>query len=249
MFPWPGGKTRLAPHLMPLIAERPHQCYVEAFAGSAAMLFEREPAPVEVINDVNGELVRLYRVVANHLDEFMRQLQWVLVSRETFVGAEAQSVDTLTDIQRAARFYYLQKLSFGGKVEGRALGVGPTAAKRFSRDRVLRTLTAAHRRLERVVVENLPWQRCVGKYDRAETLFFLDPPYWQTTGYDSEFGLDQYQQLADTMASLKGRAILTINDCPPMRALFDRFDRISVPIRYTVGGGLGASRTELIYTT
>lgn len=248
MFPWPGGKTRLAPHLLPLIAERPHHCYVEAFAGSAAMLFERQPAKVEVLNDVNGELVRLYRVVANHLDEFMRQLQWVLVSRDVFKGAEAQAVETLTDIQRAARFYYLQKLSFGGKVEGRALGVGPTTAKRISRDRVLRTLTAAHRRLENVVVENLPWQRCVSKYDRAETLFFLDPPYWGTTGYDSEFGIEQYQALADFMANSKGRVILTINDHPGMRELFDGFHRVSVPIHYTVGGGGGAARTELIYT-
>lgn len=249
MFPWPGGKTRLAAHLLPLIQARPHTCYVEAFAGSAAILFQREPAKVEVLNDTHGELVRLYRVVANHLDEFVRHFRWSLTSREMFRWAQLQNVETLTDIQRAARFYYLQKLSFGGKVQGQTLGVGPTSTKRINLLRLEQDLSDAHLRLQGVVVEQLPWQRCIEKYDRAETLFLLDPPYWDTMGYGNDFPIEQYQQLAEVMAGLKGRAILTINDHPAMRALFDRFQCISVPIRYTVGGGAGAARTELIYTT
>jgi len=104
-------------------------------------------------------------------------------------------------------------------------------------------------RLHGVVIEQLSWQRCIEKYDRPETLFFLDPPYWQTTGYGQAFPLEEYEQLAAAIGALKGRAILTINDHPAMRGLFDRFSRISVPIRYTVGGGSGVARTELIYTT
>lgn len=249
MFPWPGGKTRLAAQLLPLIHARPHTCYVEAFAGSAAILFQREPAKVEVLNDTHGELVRLYRVVANHLDEFVRHFRWSLTSREMFRWAQLQNVETLTDIQRAARFYYLQKLSFGGKVQGQTLGVGPTSTKRINLLRLEQDLSDAHLRLQGVVVEQLPWQRCIEKYDRAETVFLLDPPYWDTIGYGNDFPIEQYQQLAEVMAGLKGRAILTINDHPAMRALFDRFQCISVPIRYTVGGGAGAARTELIYTT
>lgn len=239
----------MAKHLLPLIYERPHTCYVEAFAGSAAMLFERTPAKVEVLNDTHGELVRLYRVVANHLDEFVRHFRWSLTSREMYHWAQLQNVETLTDIQRAARFYYLQKLSFGGKVEGQTLGVGPTAIKRINLLRLEQDLSDAHLRLQGVVVEQLPWERCVAKYDRAETLFLFDPPYWQTTGYGAAFPMDQYERLAEVMATLKGRAILTINDHPAMRAVFDRFSKTSVPIRYTVGGGVGAQRTELIYTT
>lgn len=249
LFPWPGGKTRLAKHLLPLINERPHNCYVEAFAGSAAMLFERVPAKVEVLNDTHGELVRLYRVVANHLDEFVRHFRWSLTSREMYRWAQQQHVETLTDIQRAARFYYLQKLSFGGRVQGQTLGVGPTSRNRINLLRLEQDLSDAHLRLQGVVVEQLPWQRCIEKYDRAETVFLLDPPYWDTMGYGNDFPIEQYQQLAEVMAGMKGRAILTINDHPAMRALFDRFHCISVPIRYTVGGGAGAARTELIYTT
>lgn len=213
------------------------------------MLFKRAPAKVEVLNDTHGELVRLYRVVANHLDEFVRHFRWSLTSREMYRWAQNQNVETLTDIQRAARFYYLQKLSFGGKVTGQTLGVGPTAGKRINILRLEQDLSDAHLRLQGVIVEQLPWQRCIEKYDRPETLFLLDPPYWDTIGYGESFAMEQYEQLAAVMSALKGRAILTINDHPAMRALFDGFQHVSVPIRYTVGGGAGTARTEMIYTT
>ncbi|WP_459047364.1 DNA adenine methylase [Stenotrophomonas sp. PSU_St99] len=105
--------------------------------------------------------------------------------------------------------------------------------KRINLLRLEQDLSDAHLRLQGVVIEQLPWQRCIEKYDRPETLFLLDPPYWETTGYGSEFGMDQYELLTETMSQLKGRAILTINDHPAMRALFDRFSRVSVPIRYS----------------
>lgn len=248
LFPWPGGKTRLLQHLLPLLSENPHTCYVEAFAGGAALLFNREPAKVEVLNDMHGELVRLYRVVANHLDEFVRQFRWALTSREMFRWAKLQHVDTLTDIQRAARFFYLQRLAWGGKADGQTFGVDRRRPQRLNLLRLEEDLSAAHLRLHGVVVEQLSWQACLAKYDGPETLFFLDPPYWETEGYGAEFGLEQYEELAERMAGLCGRAILTINDHPVMRRLFDRFDGRTVPIRYTVGGGAGVARQERIYT-
>lgn len=246
LFAWPGGKTRLLQHLLPLLSDNPHTCYVEAFAGGAALLFAREPAKVEVLNDTHGELVRLYRVVAHHLDEFVRQFRWALTSREMFRWAQLQHVDTLTDIQRAARFFYLQKLAFGGKVSGQNLGVGPTMAKSINLLRLEEDLSAAHMRLHRVIIEHLPWQQCIAKYDTPSTLFFLDPPYWETEGYGSDFGIEQYDALVATMAALRGRAILTINDHPEMRRRFDRFGGRTVPVRYTLRGGAGVARRERI---
>lgn len=247
LFPWPGGKTRLLPHLLPLLFDNPHHCYVEAFAGGAALLFAREPAKVEVLNDSHGELVRLYRVVANHLDEFCRQFRWALTSREMFKWAQLQHPDTLTDIQRAARFYYLQRLAWGGKASGQTLGTDKRRPNRINLLRLEEDLSEAHLRLHRVVVENLPWQACVAKYDSSETLFFFDPPYWQTEGYGGDFGMSEYEQLASVMAALQGRAILTINDHPDMRRVFDGFPAKTIPIRYTVGGGKGVPRTERLY--
>ena len=248
LFPWPGGKTRLLQHLLPLLSEIPHSTYVEPFAGGAAVLFAREPAKVEVLNDNHGELVMLYRVVANHLDEFVRQFRWALTSREMFRWCQLQNVETLTDIQRAARFFYLQRLAFGGKATGQTPGFG-SSPKRINLLRLEEDLSDAHLRLHRVVVENLPWQRCMDKYDTPGTLFFMDPPYWETEGYGQGFGIEQYEELAEVMASSKGRAILTINDHPEMRRLFDRFPGRSVPIKYTIGAGKPVARTERIYTT
>lgn len=249
LFPWPGGKTRLLQHLLPLLSDNPHTTYVEAFAGGAAVLFAREPAKVEVLNDTHGELVRLYRVVQHHLDEFVRQFRWALTSREMFRWAKLQHPDTLTDIQRAVRFFYLQRLAFGGKVAGQTFGAGAVGPRRLNLLRLEEDLSAAHLRLHRVVIEQLPWLDCLQRYDRPGTLFFLDPPYWGTEGYGSEFGMEQYEALAEAMASLKGRAILTINDHPEMRRLFDRFPAKTVPIRYTIGGGAGVARRERIYQT
>lgn len=248
LFPWPGGKTRLLQHLLPLLFENPHHTYVEAFAGGAALLFAREPAKVEIINDMHGELVRLYRVVANHLDEFVRQFRWALTSREMFRWAQLQHVDTLTDIQRAARFFYLQRLAFGGKVTGQNFGTAARSPKSINLLRLEEDLSAAHLRLHRVVVEQLPWDACLARYDTPETLFFLDPPYWQTEGYGLAFGLDEYDRMAELMAGLQGRAILTINDHPAMRERFDRFAGRTVTIDYTIGRGR-APRKERIYTT
>lgn len=250
LFPWPGGKTRLLQHLLPLLSDNPHSCYVEAFAGGAALLFAREPAKVEVLNDTHGELVRLYRVVANHLDEFVRQYRWALTSREMFKWAKLQHPDTLTDIQRAARFFYLQRLAFGGKVSGQTFGTGTTSPKRINLLRLEEELSAAHLRLHGVVIENLSWQDCLARYDSPHTLFFLDPPYWETEGYGVAFGMEQYEQLADVMARLKGRAILTINDHPDMRRTFGAFRSRVVSINYTIGGnGRSTPRKERIYQT
>lgn len=234
---WPGGKRRLAKHILPLF-DNPHRCYVEPFAGGAALLFMRpEPAPVEVINDIHSELVCLYRCVRWHLDELVRQFRWALSSREMFEWAKLEHTETLTDIQRAARFLYLQKLAFVAKVTGHTFGTSATQPPRLNLLRLEEDLSAAHLRLARVTIEHLPWQDCITRYDRPDTLFFCDPPYWQTAGYGTAFGLEEYQQLADIMTNAKGRIILTINDHPDMRRIFGHFRQRQLRTTYTVGGG------------
>jgi DNA adenine methylase len=116
IIPWIGGKRRLAKHIIPMFPE--HTCYVEPFCGAAAIYFLKGQAKTEVLNDINGELVNLYRVVKHHLEEFTRQFKWSLTSRQMFKWLQITPEETLTDIQRAARFFYLQKNAFGGKVSG-----------------------------------------------------------------------------------------------------------------------------------
>ncbi|WP_197465946.1 DNA adenine methylase, partial [Chromobacterium sp. F49] len=130
IVPWIGGKRRLAKHILPLFPE--HTCYVEPFCGAAALYFLKEPAKVEVINDVNGELVNLYRVVRHHMEEFVRQFKWSLTSRQIFKWLQITPEETLTDIQRAARFFYLQKMAFGGKVDGQSFGTATTSPPKLN---------------------------------------------------------------------------------------------------------------------
>lgn len=238
----------MAKTLLPLIESRPHTCYVEAFSGGASMLMMRKPAEVEVLNDVNNELANLHRVVKNHLEELLKQFKWALASRKLYEWAKETPPEVLTDIQRAARFLYIQKLSFGGKVSNTTFGISPSQPPRFNLLRLEDDLSQAHLRLARVWVETLDWSDCIKRWDREYTLFLLDPPYWQTEGYGMPFPLDEYRKLAAAMRTIRGSAILTINDHPEMRQIFKGFKMQVVNINYTIGGAnKGKNRRELIF--
>lgn len=245
IIPWLGGKRRLAKTILPMFPA--HACYVEPFAGGAALFFMKEAVDVEVLNDINGDLVNLYRVVKHHLEEFVRQFKWALVSRQIYDWLKQTPSETLTDIQRAARFYYLQKMAFGGKVANQTFGTATTSAPRLNLLRIEEELSSAHLRLSRSYIEHLTWDECIRRYDRPHTLFYLDPPYWGTEGYGVDFGLDQYERMAYVARSIKGKMIISVNDIPEMRKAFSRLVMESVSINYTVGGGgRGKASRELI---
>ena len=248
ILPWMGGKRYLAKQILPLF--KPHTTYVEPFCGGAALFFMKEPAKVEVINDVNGELVNLYRVVKHHLDEFLRQFRWALVSRQEYLWQQKANPETLTDIQRAARFFYLQKLAFGGKVVGQSFGTAATTPPRLNLLRLEESLSDAHLRLSRTTIKRLDWRECIRRYDRPSTLFYLDPPYWGTAGYGVDFGLEQYEEMAALAESAKGQVIISVNDIPEMRKAFSRLNIQTTSIKYTVGGAnaKGEVTPELIIT-
>lgn len=233
MVQWVGGKRRLAPHILPLFPE--HTCYVEPFCGAAALFFLKQPVKVEVLNDVNGDLVTLYRVVQHHLEEFVRHFKWALASRELYKWLQATPVETLTDIQRAARFFYLQKLGFGGKVTGQTFGTATTSRPGLNLLRMEEQLSACHLRLHQVFIERLGWSACVERYDRPHSLFYMDPPYYGTEGYGVPFGLEQYDLMANLMGSMKGKAVVSVNDIPEMRQAFKGHHIKRVSISYTAG--------------
>ncbi|QKJ68012.1 DNA adenine methylase [Deefgea piscis] len=233
IIPWLGGKRRLADRLLPLFP--PHDCYVEVFCGGGALYFLRPvPAPVEVINDINGDLVNLYRVVQHHLEEFVRQFKWALSSRQVFKWLQATQTETLTDIQRAARFFYLQQHAFGGKVDGQNFGTATTAPI-INLCRIEENLSSAHLRLAGTTVENLNWLDCMRRYDRKHSFFYCDPPYWQTEGYGVPFEYDQYLAMAEFMKSCEGKVMVSINDHPDIRAAFAGLTIQELKIKYSNG--------------
>jgi len=244
VIPWMGGKARLVDWILPKFPK--HECYVEAFAGAGALYFAKPPAHVEVLNDVNNELINLYRVLKHHPEELVRQFKWALSSRKIYDWHQATPPETLTDIQRAARFYYLQKLAFGGKVDDQTFGTATTTPPRLNLFRLEEDMSAAHLRMQSTYIEHLSWEKVVEKYDRPHTLHYLDPPYWETAGYGCEFGWEHFQTMASLARSVQGAMIISINDHPDIRAEFAGFHMETRPIKYTVGGGSGTDAMELL---
>lgn len=218
-----GGKSLLAPKIIPRIP--PHHCYCEVFAGAAWVLFRKEESPVEIINDINADLVTLYRVVKNHLDEFIRYLRWLLAARDEFERFKAENPETLTDIQRAVRFYYLLKTGFASKIKNPTFSISPTGQPRLNLLRIEEELSMIHLRLTRVYVENLHFGQFIPRFDRPETFFYLDPPFYgcENDYGDGIFHREDFQKLRDLLGEIKGKFLLSINDIPEMRSLFKGF--------------------------
>lgn len=186
------------------------------------------------MNDLNGELSNLYRVVKYHLEEFIRHFKWALISREEFILNKQTDPAMLTDIQRASRFYYLQKQCFGGKSENLSFGLSSVQPPKFNLLRIEEDLSQAHLRLSRTYIENLEWHKCVEKYDRAGTLFYCDPPYFGLSGYGNDFLLEQYDLIAKLASRISGKMIISVNDIPEMRKAFKGFSIKSLKTTYTV---------------
>lgn len=232
---WVGGKSRLADRIIPLIPG--HTCYCEVFAGAAWLLFKKPESKSEVINDINVDLVTLYRVVQHHLEEFVRYFKWVLVARDEFERLHRVQPDTLTDIQRAARFFFMLKTGFSSKVNSTTFGMSTSSGPGINLLRIEEELSAAHLRLARVYVENMPFAELIERYDRPHTFFYVDPPYH---GSENDYGKGLFRRedfgvLAELLAGIKGRFIMSINDTPEIRELFKPFRIRSVPTRYSVG--------------
>ncbi|MFQ5549806.1 MAG: DNA adenine methylase [Gemmatimonadales bacterium] len=210
-----GNKRLMAKEILPLVPA--HRCYCEPFAGSAAVLLTKDPSPNEVLNDLNGDLINFYRIVRFHKDELVRELWHMPVSRSEFYDAKAQP--GLTDIQRAARWFYRNKFGFGGKGEhfGRTKHRGPA-----SREGLWWRLEALCERLQDVILENQDWRSIFGFYDSSETFFFIDPPYVETEQYSSQRWSERdHVELAESVLSLRGSWVLTYNDHDLVRRLYD----------------------------
>ena len=234
-----GGKSKLAKTIIEMMPD--HKSYCEVFAGAAWVFFRKEPSKYEVINDLDSDLVCFYRVLQNHLEEFLKQFKWLLASREWFEDwKRQQDAGGLTDIQRAARYYYLQRLCFAGRVRGRTYGASPMSRPRINLLRMEEELSEVHLRLAGVTIEHLPWQRLLKTYDKPGTLFFLDPPYYKAPYYKHNFQLKDYQELADALDLIKSNFILSINDHAEMRRVFKSFKQRPVRLNYN------ASRNDVM---
>lgn len=251
--PYIGGKRNLARRVCQAIETIDHDGYAEAFVGMGGVFLRRQHAPkVEVINDLNRDVATLFRVLQRHYVAFLEMLRFQLSSRAEFERLMATDPETLTDLERAARFLYVQRTAFGGRVSGRNFGVSSRNPGRFDITRLGSMLEAVHDRLAAVTIECLPWEKFIPRYDRPGMLFYLDPPYWgsETDYGKAMFSRDDFAALAGTLEALQGRFLLSINDVPEIREMFAWASIEAVETTYTIAGGRHATKKarELLIT-
>ena len=247
--PYVGGKRNLSARLVEMIGQTPHGIYAEPFVGMGGVFFRRNLRPKqEVINDLSGDVACLFRVLQEHYTALVDELRFKLSSRHEFNRLMAQDPATLTDLRRAARFLYLQTLAFGGKVSGRSLGVNYGQRARFDFSAIVPRLQDVHERLAGVLIEQLPFDRFLARYDRPETLFYCDPPYWGTEDfYGAElFSRADFEALSAALRRLKGRFILSINDVPEIRDIFSWASIEGVDVNYRLSGPVSAAKELII---
>ena len=218
---WVGGKKALRDAVLarfPPYYER----YIEVFGGGGWVLFHKPPgAEMEVYNDFNSNLTNLYRCVRDNPRRLESELRYVLNSREDFniVAALHKSGDFmgLADYDRAAKFYQLIRYSY-------ASGLDSFGSQPHSMWANFPLIDLAARRLQKVVIENKDFEKLIGQYDRPVSFFYCDPPYYATESYYKDVGFTaaDHERLRDSLLRCEGKFLLSYNDCPEIRALWDR---------------------------
>src|SRR5271157_1867297 len=241
-----GGKNRLAKRIIEIFPK--HTTYVEAFAGGAQVLFHKEPSAVEVLNDLDGEIANFFRVCQLHHEELIRYFRFALVSRRSFDLQKVTDPATLTDIQRAARYLYLLKNSFASLVRHPNYHWHVVQPPGFNLAKLPQLLENTHKRLERVQIECLPYEEILKRFDRAATLFYLDPPYWGRKLYRYNFEAEDFEKFEERLRDLQGKFVLSLNDTPEVRALFHRFTIRDVQLAYSAQKHSGRTYGEVIIT-
>lgn len=222
---WIGGKKALRKKIVEQFPEpKTFNRYIEVFGGAGWVLFSSDShAKMEVYNDVNGNLVNLFQCIKYHSNAVQEELKYILISREQFFNAREQ-VETrgMTDIQRAARFFILIKESFGADL--RSFGL-----RSRDMEKAKDYLSEVSKRLNKVVIENLDFEKILKNYDKTDALFYLDPPYYETEKYyPDRFMPEDHERLKAALDGIKGKFVLSYNDCDYIRELYKGYTIIEV---------------------
>ncbi len=238
--PYLGGKFRLAKTITKYIDSINHEIYAEPFVGMGGIFLRRTLIPKsEAINDYNGDVANFFRILQRHYIPFIEMIRWQITTRAEFVRLSETNPKTLTDLENAARFLYLQRTAFGGKTSGRNFGVSVDRSSRFNVTKLIPMLEDLHTRLSGVVIECLDYKQFINRYDRDNTLFYLDPPYY---GNENDYGKglfsrDEFTEMAKLLKDIKGTFILSLNDREEIRDIFKGFYMQGVKTTYTVSIG------------
>lgn len=219
-IPWIGGKKLLRNEILKRFPEEKTTKYIEVFGGAGWVLFAKDivSGQQEIFNDYNSELINLYRCVKYHAEELQKECDFLLNSREQFNDFKCQlKVDGLTDIQRASRYLYLIKVSFGA--DKKSFGCSNRSIY-YAVD----MLKDVSKRLNKVTIENQIYETLISHYDKENVLFYIDPPYYKTEKYYGNlFSIEDHEKLRDILKNLKGKFILSYNNCSYIKELYKDF--------------------------
>lgn len=245
--PYQGGKRILAKTIIERIKQIPHTCYAEPFVGMGGVFFRRTEVPtLEVINDYNQEVSNFFRVLQRHYTAFLDLLRFQIPSRAAFEQLNHTDNRTLTDLERAVKLYYVLRMCFGGRLRNPSFGVAPKEPTRFNIHHLASQLEELHERLSGVIIECLPYQEFIQRYDRPSTLFYLDPPYYGCEENYGEglFSKEDFVVLAQLLKRIQGNFLLSLNDHEAVREIFADFQIENVETTYSIGGGEHAKRVK-----
>jgi DNA adenine methylase len=245
-FPWPGGKRSLKKILLQLIPQ--HRAYVEVFAGSAKLLFAKDPSRWEVLNDVNDELLTFFRVVKHRPAELAEMMEREFIGKARFAELRART-KMECEIEKALRFLYLVWFSFGGMGEtfARHTLKMPRPVKR-SLTIVREVLHQTAERLAHVLVDRRDFAECIDRYDSRDTFFYLDPPYtvFQANGRYEPLGEDRLRELFTMLRKIKGKFLLSFDDAPVVRELSRGLCVKPVSVLYSLAANSKKQAPELL---
>jgi len=248
-FKWVGGKSRLRKHILPLLTF--HKCYVEPFCGAAWVLFGKAISEVEVLNDKDDDLINFFRVVKHDPEALIESFDLTFASRAEFERLAAQDQTDLTPIERAHRFYYLIMAGWGGELlyprfqtsitdgghGNRLIGAITTLRER---------IIPIYERLRTVIIENMDWKDCIKRYDHADSLMYIDPPYPENkVNYVHNMrDWESHEQLAAILATAHSKWILSSYDTPQIRTLFKQ--NVFVPVNSYSGMNTDKTQTRRV---
>lgn len=216
---WVGGKKAIRDEILARFP-RNYKRYIEVFGGAGWVLFHKPPGnDFEVFNDFNGNLVNLYRCVREQPEALRNELRYMLNSRLDFeyMKGMLHSRAVLPDVRRAAYYYALIRYSY-------AAGTSTFGSQPHAMWNNFPLIESAAGRLQKVVIENKDCVKLIRQYDRPESFFYCDPPYYNADQYYEAVSSDGFDHagLADALLGIKGKFLLSYNDCPEIRALYDR---------------------------
>ncbi len=231
-FGWVGGKRRLRDEIISIMP--PHSVYVEVFGGSLNVLWAKPKIQHEIVNDINGDLINLFKVIRTRPTSLSIYLKKMLISREIFEDIRDKKMIPKNDIERGAFYYYLLSNSFGSMMSHFAMQKGTRRPKD-----IYKSFETWSKRLKFTSIESMNFERLIKSYDKEEVLFYCDPPYFGTEDYYDNigvFGKNEHELLYKTLKDIKGKFLLSYNDCEYIRELYKDFNIInSKEIDYTLG--------------